>query len=118
MSDDVTLTQQELAALREAVDAAGNDYLAIAKGGMTWQEVQLRHLAPVVAGIVAARVEAAVDALADRLPELTEGKHREGTAHWPEHARDTYSLAIEEAQAAMRAALASATAPQGEGGEQ
>ena len=39
------------------------------------------------------------------LPALTEGPLRVGTALWPECDRDAYSLAIEEAQAALREAL-------------
>lgn len=50
---------------------------------------------------------AAVRALreaADQLPAMTEGERRGGTAHWTsDRDRDTYSLAIEEAQAALRA---------------
>lgn len=39
---------------------------------------------------------------ADRLPALTEGTDRAGTATWRKRDRDAYSLAIEEAQAALR----------------
>ena len=40
--------------------------------------------------------------IATALPSLTEGAEREGTALWPERDRGFYSLAIEEAQAAIR----------------
>ena len=40
--------------------------------------------------------------LAVALPALTEGCNREGTARWPERDRGIYSLAIEEAQSAIR----------------
>ena len=48
-----------------------------------------------------ARAEALCEA-ADALPDITEGGARIGTSTWSEPARDIYSLAIEEAQGALR----------------
>ncbi|MGC0251535.1 hypothetical protein [Pseudactinotalea sp. Z1748] len=48
-----------------------------------------------------AQARALTDA-ADRLSGATEGPQREGTARWPQVHREVYSLAIEEAQAALR----------------
>jgi hypothetical protein len=53
----------------------------------------------------AADAEARLAAAIERLTALTEGVDRVGTAKWDERDRNTYSLAIEEAQAALRAAL-------------
>ena len=50
----------------------------------------------------AAAYPAALRDAADRLPERTEGTNGEGTAAWPERHREVYSLAIEEAQGALR----------------
>ena len=50
----------------------------------------------------AARREALLEA-ADVLPNMTEGDRREGTRRWPLPQRDAYSLAVEEAQGALRA---------------
>lgn len=54
------------------------------------------------AQVAAAKAEALRDA-ADDLPSATEGPLRVGTALWPECDRDAYSLAVEEAQVALRA---------------
>lgn len=50
----------------------------------------------------AARREALLEA-ADALPRMTEGDERIGTRRFPPLRRDAYSLAIEEAQGALRA---------------
>ena len=55
-----------------------------------------------VEAIVARHVAEALEEAADALPALTEGTDRHGTATWRPHDRDVYSLAIEEAQAAIR----------------
>ena len=53
----------------------------------------------------AAEVRSRVEAVVTSLPAITEGPARVGTASWDRRDRDTYSLAIEEAQAAIRSAL-------------
>lgn len=100
-----TLTPEEHEALADAF-ALGWDY----------SDNHARSLAstvvPAVERIVAAHVaratadaEARLAAAIERLTALTEGVDRVGTAKWDERDRNTYSLAIEEAQAALRAAL-------------
>ena len=59
--------------------------------------------------------ERALRSAADDLPALTEGADRNGTATWRQHDRDVYSLAIEEAQAALRARADRTGAGGGEG---
>jgi hypothetical protein len=61
--------------------------------------------------LAAAYAEGRRDALAEaerRLPALTEGTDRAGTKTWQPHDREVYSLAIEEAQAALAALRAEA----------
>lgn len=58
--------------------------------------------------ILTFRLGRALVEAADALPDLTEGNARVGTSAWSQPARDIYSLAIEEAQSALRARAAAA----------
>lgn len=67
------------------------------------REAQHRaHLAAVLEPLIREREAKALEDAATDLPEQTEGPLRIGTALWPECDRDAYSLAIEEAQSALR----------------
>lgn len=70
---------------------------------MPTQNALHRHRVRVAADAAwTAAYPAALRDAADRLPEHTEGTNGEGTAAWPERHREVYSLAIEEAQGALR----------------
>lgn len=77
--------------------------LVTAFSGSSRSPAHLAFLAePAVEQIVARHVTAALTEAADKLPELTEGIDGIGTARWPIHDAEIYSLAIEEARAAIR----------------
>lgn len=101
------LTESEREALSVWDDGS---YTCPRRRGVCNERCSKQHtgLIATVERIVQQRVDAAlgpIEAAIDSLPERTEGGDRIGTARWPERDRDTYSLAIEEAQVFLRAAI-------------
>ena len=85
--------------------ARGTDAILSTYGYKTSDEEQETAQVDALMVLKAAAPAIAARALreaADALPTTTEGANGEGTASWPDQDRATYSLAIEEAQAALR----------------
>ncbi|MGC0143168.1 hypothetical protein [Pseudactinotalea sp. Z1732] len=70
--------------------------------GRRWGDMTPLMIADALMPLIREAQARALTDAADRLSGATEGPQREGTARWPQVHREVYSLAIDEAQVALR----------------
>lgn len=95
----VEAVQEALGCVRdERPDYPNLPVVCLTHGCSSWSERGCWDAVDAADAAFAATLEWA----AEHLPSVTEGVDREGTAFWRERDQDVYSLAVEEAQDALR----------------